>query len=334
MSWWNAITSVVEDTANEFVEDVETGLEATSSTLNSVSDALQDFDEAIESVPVVGTLYDLTPVHTAVHLGSEWTGVAGELAGDIDDEMEGRHADWGHLGRQALAATADTAITIAASEIGGAGAAKFLGKGVGAAERLGMRTLGRDVAGELGAGGARSLSRRVADYGAKTAVKGTVGGIISAPLNASAHGVGINWDNRPHLQRELGHQYPPSSGRLGQGGNMDLRDASEGRRGLPNTSQRTPTGDMGNMDYVMGHASNRPVYTNIPHDVYTPPYQVSYKAQMNMMKQREMGNYVPPPPAGAVFQPRPMTDYDMINPHYSVNTNPRYTPQPVENPTE
>ncbi len=324
MSWWNAITSVAEDIGNEFVHDVESGLHTASSVLNTVSDTLEDIDESIESIPVVGTLYDLTPVHTAAHLGSEWAGVGGELAGDVEGEMEGRHADWGHLGRQALAAGTDTAITIAASEIGGAGAAKFLGKGVGAAERLGMKTLGRDVAGELGAGGARSFSRRVADYGATTAVKGTVGGAISAPLNASAHGAGIGWDDRPHLQRERGEVVPPSSGRLGQGGNYDLRDAS---RGMRNVSQRTPTGNMSGMDYVMGHVSNRPVYNNIPHHIYTPPMEISFKDQMNMAKQREMGNYVPPPPSDAVYQSRPSQDYSAINPNYSLNTNPRYNSQ-------
>ncbi len=323
MSWWNAITSVVDDVAHEAVSEVESGLVNVSHNLNQVSDTLQEIDEAIESVPVVGTLYDLTPAHTAIHLGSEWAGVGGELAGDIDNSLEGRQSDWGHLGRQALAAGADTAITIAASEIGGAGAGKILGKVAGSAERAGMKTLGRDVAGELGAGAEQSFSRRAVDYIAHTGLKGSIGGAISAPANASAHGAGIDWDNRPHLQRQRGEVVPPSSGRLGQGGNMDLRDA--GRR---NTSQRTPTGDMGNMDYIRNHASSNRVDYMIPHPTYTPQYQVSYRDQMNMAKQRNEGQYVPPPPAGAFYEPKP---YDSINPNYSVNTNPRYRPLPVEN---
>ena len=53
MSWWNAITSVVEDAGNEFVSEVETGLTNTSHALNQVSDTLENIDEAIEAVPVV-----------------------------------------------------------------------------------------------------------------------------------------------------------------------------------------------------------------------------------------------------------------------------------------
>ena len=325
MSWWNAITSVVEDAGNEFVSEVETGLTNTSHALNQVSDTLENIDEAIEAVPVVGTLYDLTPAHTALHLGSEWAGVGGELAGDLDNSLEGRQSDWGHLGNQALAAGVDTAITIAASEIGGAGAGKILGKVGGSAGRLGMKTVGRDVAGDLGAKGAGSFSRRAVDWVAHTGLQGTIGGAISAPANASAHGAGIGWDDRPHLQRQRGENAPPSSGRLGQGGsggNMSMR-------GARNHTHQQVSGNMSNMDYVRNHASNRPVDNMIPHHSYTPPYQVSYKQQMNMAKQRNEGIDVRPPPSNSFYEPKP---YDAVNPNYSVNTNPRYQPQPVENP--
>lgn len=323
MSWWNAITSVVEDVADEVVSDVETGLSVASQGLNTISDTLEDIDESIENVPVVGTLYDLTPVHTAVHLGSEWAGVGGELAGDVNQEMHGSHADWGHLGRQALNAGVETGVAIAASEIGGAGAGRILGKVGGSAAKLGTKTVGRDVAGEVGTRAGinmaeRSLGRRGADYIAHTGLKGSIGSAFSTPAMASAHGMGIRWDDRPHLQREnrLGST-PQSSGRLGHGGNMDMRSSG---------GQRV---DRGNMDYVFNHASNLPVYNNIPHSVYQPPIEISYKDQMNMAKQRDLGNFVPRPPPNATYAPAPLNDFtSSINPNYSPQTNPRYSTQP------
>lgn len=321
MSWWNAITHAVSDVGNEIVHDVEAGLSVASQGLNTISDTLEDIDQSIESVPVVGTLYDLTPVHTAVHLGGEWAGVGGELAGDVNQEMHGQHADWGHLGRQALDAGIETGVAIAASEIGGAGAARMLGKVGGSAAKLGTRTVGRDIAGDVGGRvginmAERSLGRRGADYIAHTGLKGAIGSSFSTPAMATAHGMGVQWDDRPHLQREnrMGSR-PQSSGFIGQGGNMDLRRASMSRGG--------------NLDYVANHASNRPVYNNIPHSVYQPPIEISYRDQMNMNKAREMGEYVPPPPSDARYASAPLNDFtSSINPNYSPQTNPRYTTQP------
>jgi len=298
MSWWNAILEAGNEVAqevghaatsvaHEVEHETQDVLHEVSHDLTAVGDNLQEMDEAIEAVPVLGTLYDLTPVHTAAHLGSEWANVGGELAGDLDGEMSGRHADWGHLGRQALAAGVDTAITVAASEIGGAGAGKLLGKVGGSAGRLGMKTLGKDVAGQLGAGGARSITRRGADLMAHTGVKGVIGGAISAPLNTTAHGAGIGWDNRPHLGRMNGESYPPSSGRLGQGGGV-----ATGNMGMRNVSQQQPTGDMTHMSYIHNDVSNRPVQTNIPHPTYTPLYETSFKEQMT--QQKRQNDFRPP----------------------------------------
>ena len=331
MSWWNAITSVVNDVSEEVVSDVEQGLQVASTNLNTISDTLDDIDETIEEVPVLGTLYDLTPVHTAVHLGSEWSGVGGELAGDVNSEMHGSHADWGHLGNQALNAGVETGIAIAASEIGGAGAGRILGKMGGSAARAGMKTAGRDVAGQVGTKAGinmaeRSLGRRGADFVAHTGLSGGIGSAFSTPAMASAHGAGVSWDDRPHLQREnrLGST-PQSSGRLGQGGG----EGNLSMRGQGNHSHRTPTGDMGNMDYVFNHASNLPVYNNIPHGVNQPPIELSYREQMSMAKQSSMGNFVPRPPSNTQYAAPPVDSFtSSINPNYSPNTNPQYQTQP------
>ena len=325
MSWWEAISNAVQDVGRE-ASSVVSSLESTASSavhgdwdqvgrdivhdthdlvgevsnsLNSVGDALQSMDEAIESVPIVSTLYDFTPMHTAAHLGSEWAHVGGELAGDVGSEMEGHHADWGHLGRQALKAGADTAITIAASEIGGAGAGKILGKVAGSAERAGMKALGRDVAGDIGAGGARSTGRWIADRLAYNTVKGVTGGLGSAPLTAGARGAGIRWDDRPYQGRM-------SSGRVGQGsintpgGNLALRDASRGS-GAPTSEKRSEARDDWEGSLYGGLDT-----TNVRHVVETvdnTPPVFSYGDLMNYNKARELGQDTHGMPSNALFRP-------------------------------
>lgn len=203
MSLWNWLTHEAEDVGHAIEDTVHDTIGTAASGLHAVGDALGSIDEGIESIPVVGTLYDFTPLHTAAHLGHEWANVGAELGDDITGEMDGRHADWGHLGRQALAAGVDTGIAAASSYIGGRAVGKVLGSVAGSAEKVGMRAVGRDVAGELGAGGSRSIGRRAADFAAYNTVGGVIGSSATAPARGIQYGAGLNFDDRPH---NVGHR--------------------------------------------------------------------------------------------------------------------------------
>jgi hypothetical protein len=198
MSLWNWLSHEADSVAHEVSETAHEAIGSASSGMHAVGDTLGSIDESIEAIPVVGTIYDLTPVHSAVSLGHEWANVGAELGDDVGMEMEGKHANWGHLGRQALAAGVDTGITVASSYLGGKAAGKVLGTMAGSAEKVGMRAAGRDIAGDLGAGGAKSWTRRGADYAAHTAIGGSLGASAVAPARAMQQGAGISFDDRPH----------------------------------------------------------------------------------------------------------------------------------------
>jgi len=295
----HAVTHAVEQVAHDAAEFTHDALGEISSGANMIGDALDAADHAIESVPVLGTLYDFTPIHTAAHLGGEWSHVVGEAAGDVEGEMEGRHADWGHLAHQVGSAAFDTGIAIAASEIGGAASGRILGRMAGSAGRLGARTAGRDVAGSLGAGAEGTLSRRGADYLAHTAFGGAVGSVATQPALQAGHRVGggryggiFNYD------QSVGHERSSASGHWA---------GQQSASGYHNPDDQPRQVQGRGIDYVrqgvnrdgnsIGHLGG----SNFPAEVVSGPQHISYKDYRSYEKAVAEGRNVPAPDSNAVI---------------------------------
>jgi len=301
MSWLGALWGAVEHAAEDVGHGIESaahsvetavhdGIGEASTILNDVGDTLHTIDDTIHSIPVVSQIYDLTPLATAVELGDEWAHVGGEFTGDLEGEMEGRHADWGHLARRAGEAALDTGIAGASMYAGGAFAGRALGRQAGAAARLGGKTLGRDIAGELGSRAGvsmaeRSLGRRVADYGARSMVAGAGASVLSVPAKAAQHQMGADFEDR-HAHNSVG----VSSGRYGQ-------TAAHGS--YPAINELRERGyDTTHVGTIMNTSDDRPAYIR-----REPQVRVSRDDQMQMQKAREMGQAFVPPPIDAVWEP-------------------------------